>query len=180
MSNKYSVTVGGTSFLNLLFLVFLVLKLTNVITWSWWWVTAPLWMPIAVVIGCLVVAFVVAIIIAGTTNRDQKWWTTTMLKTSWLPESSFCAAKLSRLDFPMFRRYWNIFWWQFIRDTEDIASFLPYNYCKYPSSWRVSSINFGQCSWRSLGNWRFLPSVFCPYLHTTQTPSTLLARTLKE
>lgn len=73
MSNKYSVTVGGTSFLNLLFLVFLVLKLTNVITWSWWWVTAPLWMPIAVVIGCLVVAFVVAIIIAGTTNRDQKW-----------------------------------------------------------------------------------------------------------
>ncbi len=73
MSNKYSVTVGGTSFLNLLFLVFLVLKLTNVITWSWLWVTAPLWMPIAVVIGCLVVAFVVAIIIAGTTNRDQKW-----------------------------------------------------------------------------------------------------------
>lgn len=72
MSNKCSVTVGGTSFLNLLFLVFLVLKLTNVITWSWWWVTAPLWMPIAVVIGCLVVAFVVAIIIAGTTNRDQK------------------------------------------------------------------------------------------------------------
>lgn len=64
MSNKYSVTVEGTSLLNLLFLVFLVLKLTNVITWSWWWVTAPLWMPIAVVIGCLVVAFVVAIIIA--------------------------------------------------------------------------------------------------------------------
>ncbi len=26
-----------------LFLVFLVLKLTNVISWSWWWVTAPLW-----------------------------------------------------------------------------------------------------------------------------------------
>lgn len=73
MSNKSSVTVGGTSFLNLLFLVFLVLKLTNVITWSWWWVTAPLWMPIAVVIGFLVVVFVVAIITAGTTNRDQKW-----------------------------------------------------------------------------------------------------------
>jgi hypothetical protein len=27
----------------LLFLVFLVLKLTHVIAWSWWWVTAPLW-----------------------------------------------------------------------------------------------------------------------------------------
>ena len=31
----------------LLFLVFLVLKLTAVIDWSWWWVTAPLWTPIA-------------------------------------------------------------------------------------------------------------------------------------
>lgn len=29
----------------ILFVVFLVLKLCNVITWSWWWVTAPLWMP---------------------------------------------------------------------------------------------------------------------------------------
>ena len=28
----------------LLFLVFLVLKLTSVIDWSWWWVTAPLWL----------------------------------------------------------------------------------------------------------------------------------------
>lgn len=32
-----------TSPLFLLFLVFLVLKLTAVIDWSWWWVTAPLW-----------------------------------------------------------------------------------------------------------------------------------------
>lgn len=31
----------------LLFLVFLVLKLIHVITWSWWWVTAPLWGPLA-------------------------------------------------------------------------------------------------------------------------------------
>ena len=33
----------------LLFIVFLVLKLLHVIEWSWWWVTAPLWMPIAIV-----------------------------------------------------------------------------------------------------------------------------------
>lgn len=32
--------------MSVLFIVFLVLKLTNVITWSWWWVTAPLWMPL--------------------------------------------------------------------------------------------------------------------------------------
>ena len=38
----------GVSFLSILFLVFLVLKLTNVIDWSWWWVTAPLWIPIII------------------------------------------------------------------------------------------------------------------------------------
>lgn len=27
------------------FIVFLVLKLTGVIGWSWWWVTSPLWIP---------------------------------------------------------------------------------------------------------------------------------------
>lgn len=28
-----------------LFIIFLVLKLCGVIAWSWWWVTAPLWIP---------------------------------------------------------------------------------------------------------------------------------------
>ena len=31
------------SFPAALFLVFLILKLTSVIDWSWWWITAPLW-----------------------------------------------------------------------------------------------------------------------------------------
>jgi len=31
--------------LTLLFLIFLVLKLTHVIGWSWWWITAPVWIP---------------------------------------------------------------------------------------------------------------------------------------
>lgn len=42
-----------------LFLVFLVLKLTDVITWSWWWITAPIWLPFGVWAVCmLVVAFI--------------------------------------------------------------------------------------------------------------------------
>ena len=36
---------GGVGFCGVLFIVFLVLKLTGSITWSWWWVTAPLWIP---------------------------------------------------------------------------------------------------------------------------------------
>jgi len=40
-------------FLEVLLLVFIVLKLINVIDWSWWWVLSPLWIPvsIAVIIG---------------------------------------------------------------------------------------------------------------------------------
>jgi len=34
----------------ILFLIFLVLKLTNNISWSWWWVTAPLWIPVVSII----------------------------------------------------------------------------------------------------------------------------------
>lgn len=45
----------GTSFSNLLFLVFLVLKLTKVIDWSWWWVTSPLWIPFSLVIVTAVI-----------------------------------------------------------------------------------------------------------------------------
>jgi len=33
-----------------LFLIFLILKLTHTIDWSWWWVFSPLWIPIAMVI----------------------------------------------------------------------------------------------------------------------------------
>lgn len=39
---------SGMSIGGVLFLIFLVLKLTNVIDWSWWWVTAPLWIPISI------------------------------------------------------------------------------------------------------------------------------------
>lgn len=36
-------TGGGMGLGTILFLIFLVLKLTNYIDWSWWWVSAPLW-----------------------------------------------------------------------------------------------------------------------------------------
>ena len=48
---------GGIGFLGLLCIVFIVLKLTNVIAWSWWWVLAPIWAPLA--IGLLVVVFII-------------------------------------------------------------------------------------------------------------------------
>ena len=42
---------NGINVATILFLIFLVLKLTHYIDWSWWWVTAPLWLPITVIIG---------------------------------------------------------------------------------------------------------------------------------
>lgn len=36
---------AGIGFLGLLALIFITLKLTSVIDWSWWWVLAPLWIP---------------------------------------------------------------------------------------------------------------------------------------
>ena len=56
-------TGGGVSLCTILFIVFLVLKLTGTIAWSWWWVTAPLWIPFAItfaVIGVCLVWYLVA------------------------------------------------------------------------------------------------------------------------
>lgn len=36
--------------MGLLLIAFIILKLTKVISWSWWWVLSPLWIPVAVLI----------------------------------------------------------------------------------------------------------------------------------
>ena len=41
---------SSISLCSLLFLLFVGLRLTGYIDWSWWWVTAPLWLPIGAVI----------------------------------------------------------------------------------------------------------------------------------
>ena len=59
MSNQNTSTSGGIGFAGLLAIVFIVLKLTKIITWSWWWVLSPIWIPILVVIlGFFVVVLV--------------------------------------------------------------------------------------------------------------------------
>ena len=58
MSDQKVVQKGGVGICGWMFLIFLTLKLTGYIAWSWWWVTAPLWMPITIVVGICLVAFV--------------------------------------------------------------------------------------------------------------------------
>jgi hypothetical protein len=52
---------SGVGFLGLLQLLFIALKLTNVIAWSWWWVFAPTWIGFLLFVLIMVI---VAIIIS--------------------------------------------------------------------------------------------------------------------
>lgn len=51
---------GGVSFIGLLQLAFIVLKLCGIIKWSWLWVLCPMWLGAVI----LLIVFVVMLIIA--------------------------------------------------------------------------------------------------------------------
>lgn len=51
MDTKYV----GLGVCDVLGIVFIVLKLIGVISWSWWWVLAPFWIPLAIVILCAII-----------------------------------------------------------------------------------------------------------------------------
>ena len=53
---------SGISLGTILFVVFLVLKLTETIDWSWWWVTAPLWIPVGLVLVIAIIAGILSAI----------------------------------------------------------------------------------------------------------------------
>ena len=63
MSASSSSSSGGIGFTGLLTVLFVGLKLTNVIAWSWWWVLSPLWISFLLLIIILSIA---AIFIAVT------------------------------------------------------------------------------------------------------------------
>ena len=66
-----STNTGGVSFLGLLTLLFIGLKLTEYINWSWIWVLSPLWIPM----GIALLVLSVGILIVGlnkTIIKDRK------------------------------------------------------------------------------------------------------------
>jgi hypothetical protein len=62
MSNS---NTGGIGFAGLLAIVFITLKLTGYIAWSWLWVLSPLWIPLA-----LVVTILLLVTIVGATTKS--------------------------------------------------------------------------------------------------------------
>ena len=55
-------TSGGIGFAGILTIVFIVLKLTRVIAWSWWWVLSPIWLSFCIFIIIGVGAMLVALL----------------------------------------------------------------------------------------------------------------------
>lgn len=62
-------TNKGMSFCGTLTIVFIILKLTHVIDWSWWWVLAPLWIPAVVVLGTIAIAAIVILFVKFIINE---------------------------------------------------------------------------------------------------------------
>ena len=60
-NNTTQVIYKPVSFLTLLGVAFIVLKLCNVITWSWWWVTLPIWGGWTLVAAILVIIAIIGI-----------------------------------------------------------------------------------------------------------------------
>lgn len=64
--SKSSNNSGGIGFVGLLTILFIGLKLTGFIAWSWWWVLSPIWISFLIFIAVIAVLFLGAAIAA--------WW----------------------------------------------------------------------------------------------------------
>lgn len=59
--NNNNVSSGGIGFAGLLTIVFIVLKLVGVISWSWLWVLSPLWISAILVLLILIPVIIIAV-----------------------------------------------------------------------------------------------------------------------
>lgn len=57
-----NINVGG-GFCGMLTIAFIVLKLCGVIDWSWVWVVAPIWIPLAFVISVYIICLIIGVIV---------------------------------------------------------------------------------------------------------------------
>lgn len=58
------VNLGGIGFSGLLTVLFVGLKLTGNIGWSWWWVLSPVWISWGIIFSFILVFFTLAFIVA--------------------------------------------------------------------------------------------------------------------
>lgn len=65
--NKKETKKGSLGFVGFLTLIFIILKLTNIINWSWIWVFSPIW------ISAIVLVLIFGIILVAGKMKKGKW-----------------------------------------------------------------------------------------------------------
>ena len=60
MASSSESSSGGIGFPGLLTILFVGLKLTNVIAWPWLWVLSPIWIPLLLLMAILIIGSVAA------------------------------------------------------------------------------------------------------------------------
>ncbi len=73
MTNRRNNSSGGVGIVTILWVTFLILKLTHVIDWAWVWVFSPLW--IAASLGALffiVIGIILLTTIIGLTSKSSR------------------------------------------------------------------------------------------------------------
>lgn len=61
MSESKTIVNGGTGFVGLLTIAFIVLRICNVIDWSVWWVLSPIWITAALILTIMLTIFLVSL-----------------------------------------------------------------------------------------------------------------------
>lgn len=61
-----------TMFVSLLSTMFIVLKLTGVIDWNWWWVLAPIWIFVGLFVLLVALACIVTVLSSGDTEDKER------------------------------------------------------------------------------------------------------------
>lgn len=64
-------TSANFPFLGILTLIFITLKLTGYIAWSWWWVLSPLWIPLVIVLVFFTI-MVIGVYAGGSVNIRKR------------------------------------------------------------------------------------------------------------
>lgn len=75
MRNSINITSVGIGFCCVLFLLFLILKLTNYIDWPWWLVTLPVWWWISLIfVGVLMfsVSWMISILVRSILKKIKE------------------------------------------------------------------------------------------------------------
>ncbi len=71
MHNSNNSSSGGVGITGLLLVLFIGLKLADVISWSWWWVASPIWVPVAL-IGFVGIAYFLGLLIKDLLKPNKK------------------------------------------------------------------------------------------------------------